>query len=289
MRLINPAKRYRHLARYGEIISVLARYGFGDLLASLRVHRFIKAGKRVLRIKPGEELASVSRWDRIRMALEELGPTFIKLGQFASNRPDILPLDLVVSLEKLQDTVPPFPQSEAVARIEKELGKPVGELFTRFDEQPFASASISQVYRARLKNGDDVVVKVQRPRLEETVQVDIEIMRDLAQLLEKYLQELRVLSLEQLVDEFAGAIHKELDFTSEARHFETFAANFHGDPEVHIPKVYREFTTRRIITTEFINGRSPAAAPGRCSSRYLFTDFSMPTRMRVTSSSWKAM
>jgi ubiquinone biosynthesis protein len=260
MRLINPAKRYRHLARYGEIISVLARYGFGDLLASLRVHRFIKAGKRVLRIKPRDELASVSRWDRIRMALEELGPTFIKLGQFASNRPDILPLDLVVSLEKLQDAVPPFPQSEAVARIEKELGKPIQELFVRFDERPFASASISQVYRARLKNGDDVVVKVQRPRLEDTVQVDIEIMRDLAQLLEKYLEELRVLSLEQLVDEFAGAIRKELDFTSEARHFETFAANFHDDPEVHIPKVYRELTTRRIITTEFISGRKIADA-----------------------------
>ena len=260
MRLIHPAKRYHQLARYGEIIAVLARYGFGDLLASLQVHRFVKAGRRVLRIKPRQELASVSRWDRIRMALEELGPTFIKLGQFASNRPDILPLDLVLTLEKLQDAVPPFPRSEAVARIEKELGKPVGELFARFDDQPFASASISQVYRANLKSGEDVVVKVQRPRLDETVLVDIEIMRDLAQLLERYLEELRALSLVQLVDEFAGAIHKELDFTSEARHFETFRANFRDDPEVHIPKVFREYSSRRVITTEFVRGRKIADA-----------------------------
>jgi ubiquinone biosynthesis protein len=260
MKLPNPGRQYRHLARYGEIVSVLARYGFGDLLSRLRVHRFIKAGRRLLRIRQLEELAAVSRWERVRMALEELGPTFIKLGQFASNRPDVLPLDLVTSLEKLQDAVPPFPQNEAVARIEKELGKPVGELFARFEAQPFASASVAQVHRATLQGGQEVAVKVQRPRIEETVTVDIQIMRHLAQLLEKYLEDLRVLHLQQLVDEFAGALNKELDFTSEARHFDLFAANFRDDPEVHIPRVFGELTTRRIITTEFIHGTKITSA-----------------------------
>ncbi|MBN1129571.1 MAG: AarF/ABC1/UbiB kinase family protein, partial [Chitinispirillaceae bacterium] len=254
MKLPNPARPYRHLARYGEIVGVLARYGFGDLLARMRVHRFVKAGRRALRMKVLDELESVSRWDRVRMAIEELGPTFIKLGQFASNRPDVLPLDLVASLEKLQDAVPPFPQAEAMARIEKELGKPVGELFARIEEQPFASASVAQVHRATLHNGQEVAVKVQRPRIEEMVAIDIVIMGHLAQLLEKYLEDLRVLNLQQLVDEFAGALSKELDFTAEARHFDLFAANFRGDPEVHIPVVFKELTTRKIITTEFIHG-----------------------------------
>lgn len=160
MKFPNPARQYRHLARYGEIVAVLARYGFGDLLLRLRVHRFVKIGRRTLQLPLLDRLSNVSRWDRIRMALEELGPTFIKLGQFASNRPDILPLDLVVALEKLQDDVPAFASAEAVARVEKELGKSVGELFARFDEQPFASASIAQVYRATLKDGHEVAVKV---------------------------------------------------------------------------------------------------------------------------------
>ena len=260
MKLPNPVRQYHYLARYGEIVAVLARYGFGDLLLRLRVHRFVKIGRRTMLLKPLEQLSAVSRWDRVRMALEELGPTFIKLGQFASNRPDVLPIDLVTALEKLQDAVPPIAQAEALARVEKELGRPVGELFARFDETPFASASIAQVHRATLRDGQEVAVKVQRPRIDEVIAIDIVIMHHLAQLLEKYLDELRALHPQQLVDEFAGALNKELDFSAEARHFDIFAANFRDDPEVHIPKVFNEFSTRKIITTEFIKGKKISGA-----------------------------
>ena len=260
MRLPNLVRQYHHLARYGEIVGILARYGFGDLLLRLRVHRFLKLGRRSLKLPQLERLAHVSRWDRFRMALEELGPTFIKLGQFASNRPDILPLELVTSLEKLQDAVPPFASTEAMERIEKELGKPLGELFEQFEEQPFASASIAQVHRAILKSGQEVAVKVQRPRIHDTVSVDIAIMRHLANLLENHQEDLKALHLQQLVDEFTEALNKELDFTAEARHFEIFASNFKDDPEVHIPRVYEKYSTRKIITTEFIHGKKISTA-----------------------------
>ncbi|MBN2036098.1 MAG: AarF/ABC1/UbiB kinase family protein [Chitinispirillaceae bacterium] len=260
MMLWRAARRYRHITRYAEIAAVLARYGFGDLLSRLRVHRYLRAGRKILRIKQSEQLERVSHWDRVRMALEELGPAFIKLGQFASNRPDMLPLDLVVSLEKLQDAVPPFSSAEAQARIEAELKKPIDELFARFDRQPFASASVAQVHRAQLASGQEVAVKVQRPRIEEIVAIDLEIMQHLALLLEKHFEELRVLRLQQLVDEFADALRRELDFTAEARHFEIFAANFRDDPDVHIPLVFRDYTSRRIITTEFIHGKKITSA-----------------------------
>ena len=254
MMLGRGIQHYRHISRYSEIVSVLVRYGFGDLLSRLNIYRYIDAGKRILRLKQVERLEAVSRSDRIRMVLEELGPTFIKLGQFASTRPDMLPIELVESLEKLQDAVPPFPQDQAKALVEKELGRPVGELFARFDERPFASASIGQVHRATLNDGQEVAVKVQRPNIAEQVSVDLEIMRNLALLIEKHVEGMRVFNLEQLVDEFAKALRKEMDFTAEARHIESFAANFRNDPGVYIPRVFHTFTTRRIIVTEFIEG-----------------------------------
>ncbi len=245
---------YRHIGRYGEIGSVLVKYGFGDLLSRINIERYISAGKRILRVKKNKKIEEISRWDRIRMALEELGPTFIKLGQFASNRPDILPADLITALEKLQDSVPPFSETDALKTIEEELGKPVSEIFCTFNETPFASASIAQVHKATLKNGQEVAVKVQRPRISEQIVTDIEIMYNLASLLEKHVQGMDVFNPTQLVDEFAGAIRKELDFNIEALHIDHFARNFKGDPYICIPKVYHDLTTRKVITTEFIHG-----------------------------------
>ncbi len=245
---------YRHFGRYGEIISVLVKYGYGDLLSRLNIERYVSAGKRILRMKQHAYVEELSKWDRIRMVFEELGPTFIKLGQFASNRPDILPPDLITSLEKLQDSVPSFSEQEAIKIVESELKKSVWELFKEFSEKPFASASMAQVHRAVLKDGTDVAVKVQRPRISEAVNTDLEIMYHLATLVTKHYQNLEALNPIQLVDEFAGAISKELDFSIEANHIDHFAHNFRDDPLIYIPKVYHEFTSKKVITTEYIRG-----------------------------------
>lgn len=245
---------YRHIGRYGEIVSVFVKYGFGDLLARVGIERYIRAGRRIFRVKQAQKLDYYSRWDRVRMALEELGPTFIKLGQFASNRPDMLPADLIESLEKLQDAVPPFSEDESVRTIEQELKRPISELFREFTRTPIASASIAQVHRAMLKDGQRVAVKVRRPRITDTIAVDLEILYHLASLVEKHVSGADVFNPIKLVDEFSRAIEKEIDFTTEALHITRFTQNFKNDPHVYIPKVYTELTTQSVIITEFIDG-----------------------------------
>ncbi|MBN1575770.1 MAG: AarF/ABC1/UbiB kinase family protein [Chitinispirillaceae bacterium] len=245
---------YRQIGRYGEIIAVLVKYGFGDLLSRINIERYISVGKRILRGAPRSAAPEISRWHRVRLALEELGPAFIKFGQFASNRPDILPADLIASLEKLQDEVPPFDEKAAVSIIESELGKTIDELFASFATAPFASASIAQVHRAVLHDGREAAVKVQRPSVAETINVDLEIMRHIASLMEKHLHGVGAFEPQKLVDEFAGAIRKEIDFTIEAIHMQHFAHNFSSDPTVHIPLVFQTHCARRVLTTELING-----------------------------------
>jgi ubiquinone biosynthesis protein len=245
---------YRRLGRYGEIAGVLVKYGFGDLLSRMNIERYLNAGKRILRQTPKEPHPGISRWDRIRLALVELGPTFVKLGQFASNRPDILPTDLIASLEKLQDSVPPFGESEAVSIVEKELKNKVEKLFTSFSPKPFASASIAQVHRAVLTDGTQVAVKIQRPDIAENIAIDLEIMHHIAMLMERHLHGLGALQPSKLVDEYANAIKKEVDFTIEAMHMQHFLQNFVSDETVYIPTVYLTHSSRRVLTTEFIHG-----------------------------------
>lgn len=245
---------YRHIGRYGEILSVLVKYGFGDLLARINIDRYLRVGRRILRVTAKEPVVGISSWDRVRLVLEELGPAFIKLGQFGSHRPDILPEELMVSLERLQDAVPPFDEQEAVAIVESELGGTVTDIFSRFDRTPFASASMAQVHRACTLTGKDVAVKVQRPHITELIAVDLEIMGHLAALIEKHVQGLGALDPRQLVREFGGAIRKELDFRAEAAHMERFAQNFAHDAMVSIPLVYKDLTKKRVLTAEYIEG-----------------------------------
>ena len=245
---------YRHINRYREIIVILVKYGFGDLITRTHLEKYVDLGKKVLRRKGGKEIASLSRWERIRMALEELGPTFVKAGQIMSSRPDILSHELIVELEKLQDSVPPFSGEEAERLVEQELGKPISDLFYEFTDTPIASASIAQVHEAVLEGGEKVVVKVQRPRIEQIIEVDLEIMLHLATLMEKHLQGMDILNPAGIVNEFERSIRKEIDFTIEATHIERFGSNFRRVQTIHVPKVYRNYTTRKILTMEFIDG-----------------------------------
>ena len=182
-------RTYRHLNRYRQILTVLIKYGFGDLLEMLKIDQYIEVGLQMISRNRGTRVVErLNRPQRLRMAFEELGPTYIKLGQVLSTRPDLVPADVVKELAKLQDEVPPFPFEDVKAVIESEFNAPAEELFDQLEEQPIASASIGQVHKARLKDGEPVAVKFQRPRIEKVIEVDLEIMLHLATLAERQRQ-----------------------------------------------------------------------------------------------------
>ncbi len=247
-------RSFRHVQRYREIATILVRYGFGDLVRRMALDE--RLGVRLVtggRLK----LQALSRPERVRMMLGELGPTFVKLGQILSMRPDLVPPEYAVELAKLQDEVPPFSFADARRIVEAELGRPLDEIFPRFDERPLASASLGQVHRARDVTGRDVVVKVQRPGIERRIRADLDIMRDLAGLLERRVEGWDVQHPTGLVEELGRSVDRELDYTVEASHMERFAGQFAGDPRIHVPAVHRELTTPRVLTMELIDGTKP--------------------------------
>jgi len=245
---------YHHIDRYRQILQVLFKYGFGELMDNLKIEQIWEAGLRKISRKRREAVDTLTGPERFRLALEELGPTFVKLGQVLSTRPDLIPLTFIEELTKLQDEVPPFPYSEVREIIQAETGKFPEELFESFDEKPLAAASIGQVHRARLKNGSDVVVKVQRPRIKKTIEIDLEIMLHLAGLMERHLEELQVIQPSRIVEEFARTLEEEIDYTVELSHIERFAKQFEKDDTIRVPRVYRELSTERILTMENIHG-----------------------------------
>jgi len=241
---------FKNIGRLEEIASVLLKHGFGHIVERSGI------GERIaLRRKAGEEAKRLSRAERVRKVLEELGPTFVKFGQVMSLRSDLLPDDVIVELRKLQDTVPPFPVKEVRSVILEEFGKSVEELFGSFNEEPLAAASIGQVHRATLKDGTDVAVKVERSGIETVIKRDVEIMHTLARLFEKYIPESRYYDPVGLVDEFEKTITRELDFVIEGRNGERFSEDFSGDERVHVPAVIRDLTKRRVLTAEFSSGK----------------------------------
>ena len=247
-------KAYRHTQRYRQILTVLFKYGFGDLLDILKIERYLESGLHMVSGKLWKRIETRSRAARARMALEELGPTFIKMGQILSTRPDLLPVEFIQELPKLQDNVQPFPFADVREMIEQEFGKPLDQVFSHFDEQPLAAASIGQVHRARTSDGEDVVVKVQRPDISRTIEVDLEIMMHIAGLMERHVEGWDIQRPTRIVEEFARTIEKELDYTLEAAYMERFAKQFANDPMVYVPKVYREVTSARVLTMEYIDG-----------------------------------
>jgi len=190
----------------------------------------------------------------MRMALEELGPTFVKLGQILSTRPDVIPRNYVVEFAKLQDNVPSFSYGEVVAQIRIELGGEVEEFFASLDQIPIAAASIAQVHKARLLSGEEVVLKVRRPGIVELVETDIEALMSLALIAERHLPGSDIYDPVGLVKEFARTIRREMDFSREGHTIEKFSANFSGDPTLYFPKVYWDVTAKGVLTLEYIDG-----------------------------------
>jgi len=253
-RVLKLPQYFRNLQRLSEILRVMVKHGFGDLVNRLNLAPYLESGiKLVFPAFPRQPLSTTFN-TRVRLALEELGPTFIKLGQVISTRPDIFPVSLTFELRQLQDKVPPFPASESRKLIEQELGHAVEELFETFDDTPIAAASIAQVHRARLKSGDEVVVKVQRPNLDRILNTDVEILTGLASLIEERVPESRSWRPAQLVEEFSRSLKRECDFKREAQNIEIFGANFADEAGLLLPKVYRHLSTQLVLTEEFIDG-----------------------------------
>ncbi len=247
-------RTYRNLKRYQQILAILLKYGFGDLLELLRIDQYVEVGLKMISRKQEVRVEKLSKPQGLRMALEELGPTYIKLGQVLSTRPDLIPVDFITELSKLQDKVPSFPFEDAKHILEAELQLSLEELFEIFEEKPLASASIGQVHKARLKNGEEVAVKVQRPGIQRIIEVDLEIMLHLATLMERHVEELALHRPIKIVEEFARTLEKEIDYSIEAASAERFASQFLDDPHVYIPKVFMDVSTSRVLTTEFIDG-----------------------------------
>ncbi len=240
---------YRNLNRWREIIAILSKYGLADWISNAE----LDFAKGLLKDRGGESLARLTRETRIRLAIIELGPAFIKLGQILSTRPDLVGLDLAGELRQLQTKVPP--DAPAIAReiVESELGQPIEALFSEYEPEPFASASIGQVHRARLASGEAVVIKVQRAGIEDGIRVDLEILAALAQMAEK-LPEFANYRPTATAGEFSRMLLRELDFSREARHLEQFAKALADQPAVQIPRVYMQFSTMRVLTMERLEG-----------------------------------
>ena len=239
------------LGRLRTIAGVMVRHGFGDWVERTRLGAIVGRRKKPP-LPPDEQRVSTAR--RFRDVLVELGPSFVKLGQILSSRPDVLPAAMIAELAGLQDAVPPFPMSEVRTVIETALKKPLEEVFASIEETPLASASIAQVHRAVLKNGDAVVVKVQRPGIEPTIRSDVTLLRLLARLLESSIEEMGIYQPTGIVDEFERHLLSELDFASEAGNLRAFAKVNAARDWIVIPRVYEEFSRRTVLVMSEIRG-----------------------------------
>jgi ubiquinone biosynthesis protein len=245
---LRALRAYRRLRRYRQVTFTLARYGFSDIADRIGL------GSIQSRLKGKSPPADRPTPQRIRTALVELGPTFVKFGQLLSTRPDVLPERYIAEFEKLQDDVSPFPLSEVQAIIREELSSAPEELFQAFDEIPFASGSIAQVHKAVLASGETVAVKVQRPGIQPLIETDLGILSDLAALIERRIPELRWLQPGNIVEQFSRTLRRELDFMAEGQAIERFRRNFRDDPTRVVPAVHWDFTAPRVLTTDWISG-----------------------------------
>ncbi len=245
----------KHLGRYRQIVEVMISHGFGALMAQLGLASRLELSRRLFNQEPSPDASEYTPAQHVRLALEELGATFIKLGQILSTRPDLLPPAYITELSRLQDEVPPGPWEKVKERIEAELGQPLDKVFANVEPEPIAAASLAQVHAATLLNGDEVVVKAQRPGIENLIKLDLDILYDLARLAQERTPLGEQYELVELVEEFSVYLRAELEYHREARNSERFQANFANQPNMYVPNAYWDYTTRRVLVQERIRGR----------------------------------
>jgi ubiquinone biosynthesis protein len=268
--MVSVLSAVRDLARLREISSVLVRHGFGEVVARAGFGRTRKKDKAPEETGDAPEIPSeevekgedekrrVSIHERARLVLQDLGPSFIKLGQIASTRADVLPAELITELKKLQDDVPAVPFEQIKEVVESSLGAPLADVFLSFEEKPLATASIGQVHRAVLATEEgqhQVVVKVQRPGVVPTVMRDLELLHMMAAAIERAIPDARIYSPIGLVQQFDRSIMTELNFTTEADNAERFTENFAGHERVRFPRVFKQASSKHVLTLEFFDGK----------------------------------
>lgn len=255
MRILEIARTYRNLKRLKDIVLVLTRHGFGQLVEQINLGRYVPLLSRIIGGRagaPGESPTPAP--ERLVKVLEELGPTFVKLGQLMATRPDLVPEEYVKALSALQDKVEPFSPAAARAIVEKELERPLDEAFAEFGNRPLASGSLAQVHPARLADGRRVAVKVKRPGVEKTTRADLDLLAGMAELAEKHVPELARFGPMVIVEEFARALRRELNFTTEASTLVKFGRFFKGDDSVMIPAVHWEYCGPNLLVMERVDG-----------------------------------
>ncbi len=233
---------------------MLLKHGFGQFIEQTNLQRFIPLRKRIKYFARRQDAGRHTIPQRLRLAFGELGPSFIKLAQMLSTRPDLVTEEYANEFKKLQDRVPPFSSDKAVQMIESEFKLPLADLFADFDKVPVAAASIAQVHNAVLNTGEKVIVKVQRPDIREVIETDIVILGAIARLMLRYIPESKYFDPEGIVNEFAKTVKRELDFIMEAKNAQRFRKNFEGHPDIYIPAVYPDFLSARVIVMERIEG-----------------------------------
>ncbi|ETA68467.1 MAG: ubiquinone biosynthesis protein [Methanolobus sp.] len=245
--------RYSMIRRYGKIVDALIKYEFGYIVDRMGLRNLRPLRSRIRRQEKVLKDTDTGPM-KARMMLEELGPTYIKLGQILSMRQDLIPPEYANEFSKLQDDVQPFEMNEVEKLIRAELGSEIKDIYQYFEPVPIAAASIGQVHRAKLISGEDVVVKVQRPGIRKIINSDLDIMYSIASFAEEHLPEAKLYQPVGIVEEFERTIKAEMDYTQEGRNADHFARNFRDDPRIYIPKVYWDCTSAKVLTLEFIDG-----------------------------------
>ena len=244
----------RDLGRLHDIASILIRYGFGDAVRRLGLSSALEQAGKILHWKDAEQFARMEPPQRVCQALQDLGPTFVKLGQVLSTRVDLFSPEWISEFEKLQDQVPPVPFEELRTQLDEDLGAPVETVFPYLETQALAAASIAQAHRAQLTDGTDVILKIRRPGIRPIIEADLRLLAHFAEIMEQEIEETRRFHPRKLVRQFSRSLRRELDLAAECRNAERISRSFKDDPDIKVPKVYWPWISERLNVQEYIDG-----------------------------------